>query len=181
MMTPAAARAVILVTELLTFLLGTAALAYFMSFAGAIEPAPGEPPPDRFPVLVHEAAAGAPPGAKAYEVMPWSEWTRRAASRPGASLLLPERSGSIPLGNGTHATFRSEPQDASRQVVELRWRTADGEQVSRYIARAREIEPQYFRTLDGNTLLTSAIAAFLLSFFLGRALRTRWLSRGYFS
>lgn len=179
MKNPAAARAVILVVELLTFLLGTAALAYFISYASAVEPAPDEPLPTQFPVIVYEGQGKT--AARGYRVMSWKEWEKQAAALPEATFLLPERSGRIELGSGTYAAFESAPESAERQAIGLRWRTADGERVSRYLAQARSIEPRYFRVLASDTLLTSAVAAFVLSFFLGRALRSRWLTRGYFS
>ena len=100
-----------------------------------------------------------------------------AAQKPGASLLLPEPSATLSLPESGRAAFTSTPAAGDRQLVELRWQSGSGEQVARYLAQARSIEPLYVRTLSAQTLLTSAIAAFVLSLFLGRSLRRRWLAR----
>jgi hypothetical protein len=179
-MTPAAARAAILITELATFFIGTVFLSYFIAFASALEPAAGEPPPPQFPVIAFEGDRSNP-GPAHYHVMTWGEWEKRAAQKPGATLLLPESSASLSLPGNAEASFTSSPAAENRQSVELRWRTGNGEQVARYVAQARSIEPLYVRTLSAQTLLTSAIAAFVLSLFLGRSLRRRWLARpGFF-
>ena len=179
MMTPAAARAAILVTELLTFFIGTAFLAYFVSYASALEPASGEPPAPDFPVVVYEGDRSQPAPA-GYRVMPWSEWETLARNAPGASLLPPQPAATLALAGGGEASFTVSGEGGPRTTVTLRWRTGNGEQEARYVAQARAIEPLYLRSLSGETILTSAIAAFLISLFLGRALRRRWLTRGSF-
>lgn len=179
-MTPAAARVAILITELMTFFVGTAFLSYFIAYASALEPAPGEAPPPQFPVIVFEGDRARPAPAD-YHVMTWGEWEKRAAQKPGASLLLPEPAATLSLPENAKASFTSRPAEGNRQSVELRWQTGSGEQLARYVAQARGIEPLYVRTLSAQTLLTSAIAAFVLSLFLGRSLRRRWLARpGFF-
>lgn len=174
MMTPAAARAAILVTELLTFFIGTAFLAYFISYASALEPAPGEAPPPDFPVIVYEGDRSKPVPA-GYRVVTWSDWETLARAAPGASLLPPERAATLALADRTAASFTVAGEAGSRQAVTLKWSTDRGEVEARYVAQARGIEPLYLRSLSGESFLTSAIAAFLISLFLGRAMRRRWL------
>ena len=179
-MTPAAARVAILIIELTTFFVGTAFLSYFIAYASALEPPAGEAPPPQFPVIVFEGDR-AKPAAAHYHVMTWGEWEKRSAQKPQASLLLPEATATLSLPENAKASFTAAPADGNRQSIELRWQSGSGEQLARYVAQARGIEPQYVRTLSAQTLLTSAIAAFVLSLFLGRSLRRRWLARpGFF-
>jgi hypothetical protein len=179
-MTPAAARVAILIIELMTFFMGTALLSYFIAYASALEPAAGEAPPPQFPVIVFEGDRANPTSAH-YHVMTWSEWEKRAAQKPGASLLLPESGATLSLPDNARAAFTAAPAPDDGQSIELRWHTGSGEQVARYVAQARAIQPLYVRTLSAQTLLTSAIAAFVLSLFLGRSLRRRWLAQpGFF-
>jgi hypothetical protein len=179
-MNPAAARAAILITELVTFFIGTAFLSYFIAYASALAPAAGEAPPPQFPVILFEGDRAKPAPAH-YHVMTWSEWEKRSAQKPHASLLLPEAAATLSLPENAKASFTAAPANDNRQSIELRWQTGSGEQLARYVAQARSIEPLYVRTLSAQTLLTSAIAAFVLSLFLGRSLRRRWLARpGFF-
>jgi phosphoserine phosphatase len=136
MMTPAAARAAILITELATFFIGTAFLSYFIAFASALEPAAGEAPPAQFPVVVFEGDRAKPDPAH-YHVMTWDEWEKRAAQKPGATLLLPDSSATLSLPGNAEASFTSAPAAENRQSVELRWRTGNGEQVARLRAGAQ--------------------------------------------
>lgn len=177
---PAALRAVILVIELVTFFVVTAFTAYFISHASALQLAPGEAPPAQFPVIAYDGDR-ARPAAGNYLVVPWGEWERLAAKRPAASLLLPERSRTVRIGDAGEASFTVTEEAGSRQTVELTWRTGGGEQQTRYVAQARSIEPRYLRTLSAQTLLMAAAAGFLAGLFTGRALRRRWLAQpGYF-
>src|SRR5687768_2156631 len=110
-MTPAAARVAILITELMTFFIGTAFLPYCIAYASALEPAPGEPPPPQFPVVVFDGDRSKPaPGHD--QVMAWSEWETRAAQKPNASLLLPESSATLSLPENARASFTSAPTTA---------------------------------------------------------------------
>ena len=177
-MSPAAKRIAVLISELMTFVIGSAFTAYFLSHAGALQLAPGEPTPAQFPVIAYEGDRGKPhPGN--YRVMPWQEWEAYAAGKPAASLLLPEPAGtSLRIGDG-EASFTAAAQDG-KQRVELTWRSGGGEQVARYIAQERSIEAQYLRTLGSQTLLTSVLAGFVAGLMVGRVLRKRWLAQpGY--
>ena len=169
-------RAAILVAELVTFFLVTALMAYFISHAGALRFAPGQPPPAPFPVIALDGDR-AKPEARNYRLLPWSEWETFAGTRPGASLLLPERSGTLQLGNNGEASFRVTAEADAKQAVELVWRRDGGEQEARYVAQARSLEPQYLRTLGNQTLLISAAVGFLTGLFAGRAMRRRWLAQ----
>ena len=180
MMTPPAARAAILIVELATFFIGTVFASYFLSYAAAIEFAPGEQPPPHFPVLVYESER-APAGSGSHRVVAWNEWEKLAAARPAASLLLPQPSATVALPDGAQASYTAASESATRQAIELTWRSGNGEQAARYIAEARRMEPRHLRLLSAQTLLTSAIAAFVASLFLGRSLRRRWIAQpGYF-
>jgi hypothetical protein len=178
MKTPVAARAAILIIEIVTFLVGTAFMAYFISYASVLEPVFGEAPPAHFPVIVYEGDR-AKPAPENYRIFPWSEWEKLAPSMPGASLLLPEHSAPVAFTGRAGATFTAAPESESRQSVELRWRTDSGEFEARYLAHARTIEPRYLRTLSNQTLMASAIVAFFFTLMLGKRLRRRWLVRPF--
>ena len=174
-MNPAVVRALILATELVVFLLVTAITSYFISHASAWQHTLGESPPARFPVIAFEGDRDRPE-PRNYFVVPWSEWQGVAEKRPAATLLLPERTATIKIGDAGDASFTVMDEPESRQAVELRWRTAGGEQEARYIAQAGSIEPRYLRTLGTDTLLMGAAVGFLTGLFMGRALRRRWLA-----
>lgn len=174
-MTPAAVRALILVAELIVFFITTAFMTYFMSHAGALDLAPGDAPPANFPVIAYEGDRDRPE-PKNYLVVPWSEWEGVAAKRPGASLLLPQRAARVHLGD-TVASFTATAEGASRQHVELTWRSAGGELQVRYVAQANAISPAYYRTISTNTLLVGAAIGFVAGLFAGRIMRRRWLAQ----
>ncbi|HET9404594.1 MAG TPA: hypothetical protein VFO57_08430 [Burkholderiales bacterium] len=178
-MNPAALRAAILAAELLVFFAVTAFMTYFISYAGALHPEPGDAPPAHFPVIAYDGDRKRPE-PKGYRVMPWSEWERTAQQRPGASLLLPERNARMPIGE-TEVSFTVTADNESRQSVDLTWRTPGGEQQVRYDAQARSIEPRYYRAVSSDTFLIAAGAGFIAGLFVGRVLRRRWLAQpGYF-
>ena len=175
-MNPAVMRASILATELMVFFIVTAFTAYFISHASALQLAPGDAPPAQFPVIAYDGDRDRP-APKNYIVVPWSEWQSIAEQRPNASLLLPERAGTIKIGDAGEATYTVTDDAESRQSVELTWRTGGGEQQARYVAEARSIEPRYLRTLGTDTFLTSVFAGFIAGLFAGRAMRRRWLAQ----
>lgn len=180
-MGPSATRIAILITELMVFLITTAFVTYFISHAGALQLAPTDKPPAYFPVIAYDGNRERP-DVKNYLVVPWSEWEGLVAKRPGASLLLPERSGSVQLGENSKASFIAEPNGESRQSVALTWTANNGEQQVRYVAQARTVEPHYFRTVTTNTLLLGAAIGFVTGLLTGRAMRRRWLARtGYYA
>jgi hypothetical protein len=171
---PSAVRVGILVVELVVFFIVTAFTAHFISYASALEPAEGAPPP-QFPVLVYEGDR-AKPAPAGYRMVTWSEWEKTAESRPGATLLLPERAATVSFGERGEASFTAAEMPGSRQSVELRWRTGGGEQQARYVAHARGAEAKYLRTLGTQTLLMAAAVGFITGLFTGRAMRRRWLA-----
>lgn len=178
-MSPAASRIAILITELMVFLIVTAFMSYFISHASALQLAPGDEPPARFPVIAYDGDRSRPaPGN--YFIVLWGEWEGIAAKRPGASLLLPERTAALKFDDATEASFSVTGEAESRQSVELTWRTGGGEQQARYVAQARTIEARYLRTLGTQTLLMAAAAGFIAGVLTGRTLRRRWLAQpGY--
>ncbi len=180
-MNPSATRISILIAELMVFFIVTAFVTYFISHAGALQLAPTDKPPAYFPVIAYDGNRERP-DAKNYLVVPWSEWEGLAAKRPGASLLLPERSGNIRVGENSNASFTAEPDGESRQSVALTWTANNGEQQVRYVAQARTVEPSYFRTVTTNTLLLGAAIGFVTGLLTGRAMRRRWLAQpGYYA
>ena len=175
-MNPAVLRAAVLATELMVFFLVTAFTSYFLSHAAAWQHGQDDKPPARFPVIAFEGDRDRPEPQN-YFVVPWSEWQAVAEKRPAATLLLPERSATIQIGDVGGASFTAADAPDSAQVVELQWRTGGGEQNARYIAQAGSIEPRYLRTLGTDTLLMGAAIGFLTGLFTGRALRRRWLAQ----
>jgi hypothetical protein len=175
-LSPASARIAILVIELMVFFMVTAMMTYFISYAGALQILPGETAPAPFPVIAYD---GDPkqPDPKNYFVVPWTDWEAVASKRNAASLLLPERSRRIKLPDGSRAHFTSTPESDGRQAIELNWVNDDGERHVRYLARAQDIEPQYFRVVTTNTFLLGAAAGFIAGLFAGRNLRRRWLTQ----
>ena len=172
----AVVRASILATELMVFFIVTAFTAYFISHASALQLAPGDAPPAQFPVIAYDGDRDRP-APKNYIVVPWSEWQSIAEKRPDASLLLPERAGTIKIGDAGEATYTVTDDAESRQSVELTWRTGGGEQQAHYVAEARSIEPRYLRTLGTDTFLMSVLAGLVAGLLTGRAMRRRWLPR----
>lgn len=164
-------RAAVLAVELMVFFLVTAFTSYLLSHAAAWQHGQDDKPPARVPVLAFEGNRERPEPQNFF-IVPWSEWQSFAEKRPGATLLLPERSATIQMGDAGEASFT-----VTDQVVELRWRTGSGEQNARYIAQAGSIEPRYLRTLGTDTLLMGAAIGFLAGLFTGRALRRRWLAQ----
>jgi len=180
-MSPAVLRGSILAIELMVFFIVTAFVTYFISHAGALRWESADKPPAFFPVIAYDGNREGP-DPKNYLVVPWSEWEGVAAKRPGASLLLPERSGNIQLGENSKASFTAAPDGDSRQAVELTWTVNNGEQQVRYVAQARTVEPRYYRTVSTNTLLLGAAIGFVTGLLAGRAMRRRWLSQpGYYA
>ena len=175
-MNPAATRVAILVAELMAFFIVTAFAVQFISYAGALEMATGEKPPATFPVIVYDGDR-ARPDAKNYRVMPWSEWEKLAEKQPGATLLMPEASGKLKLGDNGNADFTAKPDGEARQSVELRWTGSSAEQQVRYTARERTVEPHYFRNITTMTLFIGGAFGFMAGMYLGRVLRRRWLGQ----
>lgn len=175
-MNPAVMRASILAIELMMFFAVTALTSYFIAHASAWQLEQGETPPAQFPVIAYDGDRDRPE-PRNYFVVPLGEWQGVAENRPAATLLLPERAGSIKIGDAGEASFTVTEEPGSRQAVQLRWRTGGGEQEARYIAQARSIEPRYLRTLGTQTLLMGAAVGFLTGLFTGRSMRRRWLAR----
>jgi hypothetical protein len=181
---PTVLRAAVLTTELVVFFVVTAFTSYFLSHAAAWRHGQDDKPPARFPVIAFEGDRERPQ-AQNYFVVPWSEWQAAVEKRPTATLLLPERSATVQMGNAGEASFTATdlpgsgqaPATGPAQVVELKWRTGGGEQHASYLAQAGSIEPRYLRTLGTDTFLTGAAVGFLTGLFTGRALRRRWLAR----
>ena len=169
-------RAAILVIELMVFFLVTAFASYFISHASAWQLEQGETPPAQFPVIAYDGDRGHPEPQN-YFIVPWSEWQGIAEKRPAATLLLPERSARVKLGDAGEASFTVTEEPGSRQAVALRWRAGGGEQEARYVVQAGSIEPRYLRTLGTQTLLMGAAVGFLTGLFTGRAMRRRWLAQ----
>ena len=169
-------RAFIFVIELMVFFIVTAFASYFISHASAWQLAQGETAPAQFPVIAYDGDRGHPEPQN-YFIVPWSEWEGIAEKRPAATLLLPERSASVRIGDAGEASFTVTEEPGSRQAVTLRWRTGGGEQEARYIAQAQRIEPRYLRTLGTQTLLMAAAVGFLTGVFTGRVMRRRWLAQ----
>jgi hypothetical protein len=180
-MDPLAKRVAILITELMVFFIVTAVMVYFVSYAGALEYSEKDVPPAHFPVIAYDGNREQP-DAKNYIVVPWGEWEALVAKRPGASLLLPQRSGNILVGTDSKAIFKSVPDGESRQSVELTWTGNAGEQQVRYTAQARTLTPHYYRAVTTTTLLLGAATGFIAGLFTGRKMRRRWLAQpGYYA
>jgi len=171
-----ALRAVILVTELLTFLMVTTVMTYFISYVAAPEFAPGSEPPADFPVIAYDGDREKP-DAKRYRVMPWSDWQGYAEGNPGASLLLPEQSRALQVGDQDQASFSVTDSGESRQTVELTWRSGNEERRARYLAQARALEPRSLHTINTRTFLLAALGGFGAGMLIGRFMRRRWLPR----
>lgn len=170
-MNPFASRVAILITELVVFLGVTAIMTYFISFASAPEFAAGAVPPADFPVIAYDGDRDRPE-SKSYLVVPWSEWEGLAGKRPGASLLLPERSGALQLGEYV-ASFTVTGNGASRQTVELVWRSGSEERRARYVTQGRGVEPRDFRTITSKTVILGGMAGFAFGMLIGKLLRRR--------
>lgn len=183
-MNPAFLRAAVLATELIVFFLVTAFTSYFLSHAAAWQRGQDDKPPARFPVIAFEGDRERPEPQN-YFVVQWSDWQAVTEKRPGATLLMPERSATIQMGDAGEASFTvtdaadsgQSSSTGSGQAVDLKWRTSGGEQNARYIAHAGSIEPRYLRTLGTDTFLMGAAVGFLTGLFTGRALRRRWLAQ----
>lgn len=171
-MNPFVSRVAILITELVVFFAVTALMTYFISFAAAPEFAAGAAPPADFPVIAYDGNRDKPE-PKNYLVIPWSEWEERAGKRPGASLLLPERSGTLQLGDNV-ASFTVTENGKSRQTVELTWRTSGEERRMRYATEGRGVEPRDFRTISSKTVILGGMAGFAVGMLIGRLLRRRF-------
>jgi hypothetical protein len=168
---PFVSRVAILITELMVFLMVTALMTYFISFASAPEFAAGAAPPADFPVIAYDGSRERPE-PKNYLVVPWSEWEGLSAKRPGASLLLPERSATLQVGDNV-ASFTVVEDGKSRQTVELTWRTAGEERRARYATQGRGVEPRDFRTITSKTVILGGMAGFAVGMLIGQLLRRR--------
>lgn len=175
-MNPVALRALILVTELMTFLTVTAFMTFFISRASAPVFEPGSTPPAEFPVIAYDGDRNQPE-AKRYHVLSWGEWEGFAAGHPGASLLLPEQSASLRLGGQGEAAFSVTEGSESRQTVELTWRAGSAERRARYVTEGRTVEPRDFLTIGTKTFLLAALAGFGVGMLIGQLMRRRWLPR----
>jgi hypothetical protein len=178
---PYAKRIAVLIIELMTFFLVTALMVYLVSHASALHYTEKDVPPPEFPVIAYVGDRNRP-DAKNYLVVPWSEWEALAAKKPGASLLLPEKSGSVSVGADERATFTATPEGDSRQTVDLRLASGGGERQVRYVAQARSLSPRYLRTVTSTTILIGAALGFLAGYLVGRTVRYRWLPQpGYYA
>ena len=183
-MNPVVLRALILGTELLVFFVVTAFTSYFISHASAWQPGEGGTPPAQFPVIGYDGDRSRVE-PRNYFVVRLSEWKDAAGKRPQATLLLPERTARVKIGDAGEASFTvsgepapgQAPATGSGQLVDLNWRTGGNEYVARYMAREAVVEPRYLRTLGTNTFLGGAVVGFLTGVLVGRALRRRWLAR----
>ena len=175
-MNPAVLRGSILAIELMVFFIVTAFASYFISHASAWQLAQGEAPPAQFPVIAYDGDRSRPE-PRNYFIVPWSEWEGTVEKRPAATLLLPERSARVKIGDAGEASFTVTEEPGSRQAVALKWRAGGGEQEARYSVQAQSIEPRYLRTLGTQTLLMGAAVGFLTGLFAGRAMRRRWLAQ----
>lgn len=180
-MSPVAKRVSILITELMVFFLVTALASYFIAYASALQFSEGDAPPAQFPVIAYDGDR-ARPDPRNYFVVPWSQWEATAARRPGASLLLPERSATIRMGDADEASFTAAGESESRQAVELVWRSEGREHFARYAAQAQSIEPRYLRTFGTQAFLMGVVAGFVAGLLAGRVMRRRWLAQpGYYA
>ena len=170
-MNPFVSRVAILIAELVVFFAVTALMTYFISFASAPEFAAGAAPPAGFPVIAYDGNRDRPE-PKNYVVVPWSEWEGLSGKRPGASLLLPERSGTLQLGDDV-ASFTVTENGKARQTVELVWRTSGEERRTRYATEGRGVEPRDFRTITSKTVILGGMAGFAVGMLIGRLLRQR--------
>jgi hypothetical protein len=170
-MNPFYSRVAILVTELMVFFAVTVLMTNFISYASAPQLAAGAAPPADFPVIAYTGSRERPdPGG--YVVVTWSQWEGIAARRPGASLLLPERSGTLQIGDDT-ASFTVTDSGASRQTVDLVWRAGNEERRARYTTEGRGAEPQDFRTIGAKTLILGGLGGFAAGMLIGQLLRRR--------
>jgi len=174
-MNPFTVRLAILITELLVFLMVTALMTYFISFASAPEFPAGATPPAEFPVLVYDGDR-ARPEPKQYRVARWNEWRELAERQPAASLLLPERTRVLQIGENV-ATFNVTEDIKTRQTVELLWRTGDEERRTRYTTDGRSVEPREFRTITTKTVILGGMAGCAAGLLIGQLLRRRIAQR----
>lgn len=171
-MSPFASRVAILIIELLVFITVTVFMTNFIAYALAPQFAAGAVPPADFPVVGYTGKRDRP-DPKGYVVVTWGEWEGIAARRPGASLLLPERSGTLQLGDHV-ASFRVAEDGGSRQTVELVWRAGGEERRTRYVTEGRGAEPRDFRTITSRTLILGGMAGFAVGILIGQLLRRRF-------
>ena len=180
-MSPYAKRIAVLIIELMTFFLVTALMVYLVSHASALQYTEKDVPPPDFPVIAYDGDRNRP-DAKSYLVVSWSEWEALAAKKPGASLLLPEKSGTVSVGTDDKATFAVTQEGDSLQSVDLRLASGGGERQVRYVAQARSVSPRYLRTVTSTTILIGAALGFLAGYLIGRTVRNRWLAQpGYYA
>jgi hypothetical protein len=170
-MNPFYLRVAILIAELMVFFTVTVLMTNFIAYASAPEFAPGAAPPADFPVVSYSGNRERP-DPKGYVVVTWSQWEGIAARRPDASLLLPERSGTLPLGDDA-ASFNVTDSGPSRQTVDLIWRVGTEERRARYVTEGRAIEPHDFRTITPKTLILGGLAGFAVGMLVGQLLRRR--------
>lgn len=171
-MNPFVSRVAILITELMVFFVVTVLMTNFIAYASAPEFAAGAAPPADFPVIAYDGKRDRP-DAKGYVVVTWSQWEGIAGRRPGASLLLPERSGTLQLGDDV-ASFTATDNGNSRQTVDLVWRTGAEERRARYVTEGRGAEPRDFRTITPKTLILGGMAGFAVGMLIGQLLRRRF-------
>ena len=170
-MNPFYSRVAILITELMVFLAVTVLMTNFIAYASAPEFAAGAAPPAEFPVIGYSGNRERP-DPKGYVVATWSQWEGIAGRRPEASLLLPERSGSLQLGDDA-VSFTVTDGGQSRQAVDLVWRAGSEEQRSRYLTDGRKVEPREFRTISAKTLILGGMGGFAAGMLIGQLLRRR--------
>jgi hypothetical protein len=170
-MNPFYTRVAILITELMVFFGVTVLTTNFIAYASAPEFAAGAAPPAEFPVIAYTGNRERP-DPKSYVVVTWSQWEAIAGRRPEASLLLPERSASLQLGEDA-ASFTVADGGPSRQSVELVWRTGAEERRARYVTEGRRVEPRELRTITTKTLILGGMAGFAAGMLIGQLLRRR--------
>ena len=171
-MNPFYTRVAILITELTVFLLMTGLATYFIALVSQPEFAAGAEPPADFPVIAY-AGNRERPEPRSYVVVPWSEWNALAASKPVASLLLPERTASLLIGEN-QASFAVAEIAPSRQEVHLTWRSGGAEQRVRYTTDGRKAEPREFRTITSKTIILGGMVGFAFGMLIGQVLRRRF-------
>lgn len=168
------------ILQLVVFFLLVTLLSWGSTYLTAERYAAGDTPSRLFPVVAI-APDAAPGAAPQYELLRWSQITRKDPPPLSWTLRLPDAQGFFvsPVPPGSYepdVSFSTAALADGRQRVKVRVGDDDYVLYSNYVTDGVKIVPESFRIWGPTSALVALFPAFVLTVVLGRLLR-RWRSK----
>ena len=170
-----------LVLQLATFLALVTLLSQAATYFTAERYVAGNTPSRLFPVVVVQPAA-TPATAPKYELLRWSQLTRKDPPplRPwNLQLPAPEGVFAVPVTGGYEPRVRFSAAETAggRQRVEVKVTDDDYLIYAAYVTDGATAQPEYFRIWGPTSALIAVFPAFVLTVVFSRLVRRWWTSR----